>query len=133
MKCTQNKKFVRIICYTVYDLVRFSEKNINPICLFSCVVVLLKESIDKQKQPPDMFTFARVSFLIKASNFVKKETLAQVFSCEFCKIFKNAFFKNCPEAYNCIKKETPTQVFSFEFCKVFFTEHIRVTVSANPN
>ena len=31
MKCTQNKKFVRIICYTVYDLVQFSEKNINPI------------------------------------------------------------------------------------------------------
>ena len=23
---------------------------------------------------------------------IKKETLAQVFSCEFCKIFKNAFF-----------------------------------------
>ena len=25
-------------------------------------------------------------------NKVKKETLAQVFSCEFCEIFKNAFF-----------------------------------------
>ena len=23
---------------------------------------------------------------------IKKETLAQVFSCEFCKIFKNTFF-----------------------------------------
>ena len=35
-------------------------------------------------------TCAKVSFLIKlqAYNF-KKETLAQVFSCEFCKIFKN--------------------------------------------
>ena len=33
---------------------------------------------------------ARVSFIIKlqaeACNFIKKETLAQVFSCEFCKI-----------------------------------------------
>ena len=28
----------------------------------------------------------RISFL------VKKETLAQVFSCEFCKDFKNSFF-----------------------------------------
>ena len=27
-----------------------------------------------------------------ASNFFKKETLAQVFSCEFCQIFKNTFF-----------------------------------------
>ena len=39
---------------------------------------------------------ARVSFLIKlqagACNFIKKDTLAQVFSCEFCKISKNSFF-----------------------------------------
>ena len=34
-----------------------------------------------------------VSFLIKsqaeACNFIEKETLAQVFSCEFCEIYKN--------------------------------------------
>ena len=37
---------------------------------------------------------ARISFLIKlhACNFIKKETLAQVFSCEFFKIFKNTLF-----------------------------------------
>ena len=37
-----------------------------------------------------------VSLLIKlqasACNFIKKETLARVFSCEFCKISKNTFF-----------------------------------------
>ena len=27
-----------------------------------------------------------------ACNFIKKETLAQVFSCEFCKNFKTTFF-----------------------------------------
>ena len=27
-----------------------------------------------------------------ACNFIKKETLAQVFLCEFCEIFKNTFF-----------------------------------------
>ena len=27
-----------------------------------------------------------------ACNFIKKETLAQVFSCEFCQIFKNTSF-----------------------------------------
>ena len=41
-------------------------------------------------------TYARVSFLInlqtKAWNFIKKEILAQVFSCEFCEISKNTFF-----------------------------------------
>ena len=35
-----------------------------------------------------------MSFLIKlqACNFIEKETLTQVFSCEFCKISKNIFF-----------------------------------------
>ena len=28
----------------------------------------------------------------EACNFIKKETLAQVFSCEFCNISKNTFF-----------------------------------------
>ena len=41
-------------------------------------------------------TCARVSFSIKlqasACHFIKKETLAEVFSCEFCKISKNIFF-----------------------------------------
>ena len=43
-------------------------------------------------------TSARVSFLIKLQaeagvcNFINKETLAQVFSCEFCEIHKNTFF-----------------------------------------
>ena len=27
----------------------------------------------------------------EACNFIKKDTLAQVFSCEFCEIFKNTF------------------------------------------
>ena len=38
-------------------------------------------------------TCARVSFLIK---FLKKETLAQVFSCEFCEISKNTFSYRTP-------------------------------------
>ena len=41
-------------------------------------------------------TCARVYFLIKlqawACNFIKKETLTQVFSCQFCEISKNTFF-----------------------------------------
>ena len=63
-----------------------------------------------QKQPPEVFfekkafleisqnsqenICARVSFLIKlqACNFIKKETLAQVFSCGFYEISKNTFF-----------------------------------------
>ena len=41
-------------------------------------------------------TYARDSFLIKlqasSCNFIKKESLALVFSCEFCEISKNTFF-----------------------------------------
>ena len=29
-------------------------------------------------------------------NFIKKEALSQVFSCEFCEIFKNSFFYRTP-------------------------------------
>ena len=45
-------------------------------------------------------TCARVSFLIncrpQACNFIKKETLAQVFSCGFCQISANTFFYRRP-------------------------------------
>ena len=33
---------------------------------------------------------------VKACNFIKKESLAQVFSCEFCEISKNIFFYRTP-------------------------------------
>ena len=38
----------------------------------------------------------RVSFLIKLF-FIKKEALAQAFSCEFCEISKNIFFHRTPQ------------------------------------
>ena len=45
-------------------------------------------------QNPQGNTFVRVSFLIERSGtLLKKETLAQVFSCELCEICKNTFFK----------------------------------------
>ena len=33
-----------------------------------------------------------VKLKVSACNFIKRESLAQVFSCEFCKISKNSFF-----------------------------------------
>ena len=33
-----------------------------------------------------------VTQVIEACNFVKKETSAQVFSCQFCEIFKSTYF-----------------------------------------
>ena len=40
----------------------------------------------------DTFTSACQRQVPGACNFIKKETLAQVFSCEFCVISKNTFF-----------------------------------------
>ena len=59
--------------------------------------VLLKTVFLKILQNSQEDTCARVSFLNKvagyACNFIKKETLVLVFSCEFCETFKNTFFK----------------------------------------
>ena len=49
----------------------------------------------RKKQPQEVFSMkrcARVSSCrAEACNFIKKETLAQVFSCEFCEISNNTF------------------------------------------
>ena len=50
---------------------------------------MLIETLQNSQENP----CARVSFYC---NFIKKETMAQVFSCEFCKIFKNTFFYRTP-------------------------------------
>ena len=63
------------------------------------------ESFTSQRQPPEMF-YKKGNLRIftkftgkhlyqstpHACNFIKKETLSQVFSCEFCKVSKNTFF-----------------------------------------
>ena len=71
-----------------------------------CAIVFQTEAVTRRCSVKKVFlkisqnsqenTRARVSFLIKlqaeACNLIKKETLAQVFSCEFCEIFKNTIF-----------------------------------------
>ena len=40
--------------------------------------------------------FVKKGLRPQACNFIKKETLVQVFSCEFCEISKNTFFHRTP-------------------------------------
>ena len=44
----------------------------------------------------DIAPFQKQSPRYGACNFIKKEVLAQVFSCEFCEIFKNIFLQRTP-------------------------------------
>ena len=43
----------------------------------------------------------------EACNFIEKETLTQVFSCEFCKISKNTFFTEHLWAIASVLPQTP--------------------------
>ena len=57
----------------------------------------MKKGVLEISQNSQEKTCTRVIFLnkvagLQACNFIKKETVAQVFSCEFCEIFKNTFF-----------------------------------------
>ena len=56
---------------------------------------ILKISQNPQENTCDGDSFI-IKLQVKACNFIKKETLAQVFSCEFCGIFKNTFFYVTP-------------------------------------
>ena len=62
--------------------------------------VFCKKGVLEISQNSQESTCARDSFLIKlqakAWNFIKKESLRLVFSCEFCEISKNIFFYITP-------------------------------------
>ena len=89
-------------------LSEFSDTEIKEAAVQRCSVkkVFLEISQNSQEN-----TCAKISFLIKlqalglrpttllkkrACNFIKKETLAQVFSCKFCEIYKNTFLHRTP-------------------------------------
>ena len=58
----------------------------------------------------------------QASNFIKKETLAQVFSCEFCEISKNTSYRTPPVAASVLIYFMNFIKFDFIF-KFFLFQH----------
>ena len=57
--------------------------------------ILLRRSLDVWNRSSRAEVFCKKGILknfAKACNFRKKETLAQVFSCDFWEVFKNSFF-----------------------------------------
>ena len=58
---------------------------------FSVKKAFLKILQNSQKKTPVLESLFKLSCRPQASNFIKKETPTQVFSCEFCEISKNTF------------------------------------------
>ena len=61
-----------------------------------------------------------VKVLPETCNFIKKETLAQAFSCGFCKIFKNTFFIEHPRTAAPVIMTNGKNVISLQNCPRFF-------------
>ena len=59
-----------------------------------CRVILEISANSQQKHLCQILFFNKVAGA--TCNFIKKKTLAQVFSCEFCEISKNSFFYRRP-------------------------------------
>ena len=72
------------------------ELNRQPYFRSSCPAVFCKKEVLKNFSKCTGKHLCQSLFLIKlrvdAFNFIKKETLAQLFFCEFCKNFENSFF-----------------------------------------
>ena len=73
---------------TLFDQVPFPEKVLLPILISSHPEVFCKKGV------PRNFTKFTAKHLCQS--LFKKETLRQVFSCEFCKISKNTFSHRVP-------------------------------------
>ena len=76
------------------DLVTLTEKTLNGKLRFFVmffimwlIAYFIFSLFSWEKQPPEVFCVKN-----QACSFIKKETLAQVFSCEFGEISKNTFF-----------------------------------------
>ena len=73
-----------------------------------------------QKQPPQVFYNKRCSCRPDACNFIKKETLTQMLSCEFCEISKNTFSK---EHLRATASEAEDADYDNLWNRLFYTSH----------
>ena len=76
-------------------LLLLSTEEVSILKTFHCLIsncepthqyYLFFEKFSNSEEPPEVFCKKR------PANFIKKEPLPQVFSCEFCEISKNTFF-----------------------------------------
>ena len=78
--CSMCQRFTKLRTSVYNPNCRSSHKRCS---IIKGVLRIFAKLIGKTPVPESLF---------QASNFIKKENLAQVFSCELCEISKNAFF-----------------------------------------
>ena len=106
------------MCLRKYQMENSTQQKPSTSFLIEAVVrrCFVKQVFLEISQNLQENTCARVSFLLKllawACNFIKKDTPAQVFSCEFCEISKYTFSYRTPPvaAYVTSSKQTSNKL-----------------------
>ena len=80
-----------LLQYNYYEIVGQIDESVKYSMGFKVFFTL-------QKQSSEVFCKIGISKkgISESCNLIKKETLPQVFSCEFCEIFKNTFYHRKP-------------------------------------
>ena len=112
-----NLLFFCKICRTLFLRASFNAEAVARRCSIKKLFLEISQNLQEN-------SCSRVSFLMKLQteevcNFVKKETLAQVFSCEFFKISKNTFSYRTPSV------ATSNGYFFLKFPSFSKSEHLR--------
>ena len=79
-------KFLLLFDLNIFKTYTLSQETFAHICLFYFKVKAILQNLQET-------TSSRALFLLKLH---EKETLAQLSSCEFCKTFKNTFYRTPP-------------------------------------
>ena len=87
----------------------------------SCFNINLQQGSSFKRVPRTKEIIYFVRKLQALGNFIKKETLAQVFSCEFCEISKNIFsYRTPPVAASLLHKKLKKSLLDFFEKSIFF-------------
>ena len=85
---------VLVICQVIRDIIACKSQKQSPEVFYEKDVVKNSKKLTGKHVYQSLF-FDKVSGIRPlACNFIKKETLAQVLSCEFCKILEHLFLQN---------------------------------------
>ena len=93
------KRFVNVM-YSITEFTQFKRKVFIYIISYNIVAIYRRSSRPEAfcKKSALRKIYLLLAKFIKKFNFIKKETLPQLFSCEFCGISKNTFSYRTPLA-----------------------------------